>query len=610
MGWIQYIKQRLGSDDVPVVEESAGDLHPEPVAANNETDSQAVPVQQRLHTARQMLMEGKVPEAVEIYHEVLQEDPVNADATHVLGLISMQNGDLAAAESSIRQAIGFDGRKADYHSNLGLVLVAKARFEEAEQSFRQAISIEPDHLTALGNLANVLLSLQRPRESEDIARNLLQRAPRDLDGFVSLSAALMQQNRVQDAVTVVREGLRYNPEDLGLLMQLASASELINGLTEAQEAIQKAEVLAPDLSSVALLSGIVQRRLGNLRAAEQKLQRALSLGLNTSEQIEAFNQLGLTLDALGSPTEAFEAFSRSNQLIGQGVESERVNGRRFLQEVGAVQAFFSKKVLQELGAARAGEEDLELIFFVGFPRSGTTLMEQILKNHPRLITTDEDSPLAGVLREVRNTGPGYPAYLANADEGFINQLRQQFYSECRQRFGDLTGKRLVDKLPLNIVHLGLVSALFPNAKIVVALRDPRDVCLSCYMQKFRLNDAMVNFLEIKTTALAYHAVMGLWLHYREVLNIPWMEYKYEDLVSNFDATVASVLEFIGVEWDDIIREYREQTLKTQVITPSYRDVTAPINNHAVARWRAYEQELKEVLPELSPYVTEFGYQPG
>ena len=231
-----------------------------------------------------------------------------------------------------------------------------------------------------------------------------------------------------------------------------------------------------------------------------------------------------------------------------------------------------------------------------------------MKAHPKLVTTDERSPLSAVIKEIRSYPGGYPHALDNLTSDDLIRLRQCFREFCWDNFDDLQGKQLVDKLPLNIVHLGLAKLLFPKAKILVALRDPRDACLSCFMQKFALNPAMANFLNLQTTGLTYAAVMGLWLHYRAGFDESWLEYRYESLVEDFDDTVTRILDFIGVGWHEDIQGYRQAAKQRVVTTPSYRDVTAPVNDRALARWRRYEQELAPILPLLEPFVEIFAYE--
>ena len=189
----------------------------------------------------------------------------------------------------------------------------------------------------------------------------------------------------------------------------------------------------------------------------------------------------------------------------------------------------------------------------------------------------------------------------------LDDLRLAFAQAAEAIVGPLAGKILVDKMPLNIVELGLINVLFPSAKVIVALRDPRDTCLSCFQQRFELTDSMVNFLDIQSTAQAYADVMGLWRHYKPILTLPVLEYRYEDLVADFDGTVGRILEFIGLPWDEAIQGYREAAGKRAIRTPSYQAVTAPVSAQAVGKWKAYEDGLAPVLPVLAPLVAAFGY---
>lgn len=233
-------------------------------------------------------------------------------------------------------------------------------------------------------------------------------------------------------------------------------------------------------------------------------------------------------------------------------------------------------------------------------------MERVLQAHPGIVTTEEESPLTPLRQQLARL-EAYPEGLASWTADEIDEAVRRFWSGAEQAVGPLDGRLLVDKLPLNIVDLGLANLLFPQARVLVALRDPRDVCLSCFMQYFLLNDAMVNFLDLGQTARTYAAVMDLWLHYRAGLSMPYLEYRYEDLVEDFDGVVRRVLDFVGVGWHEEVARYREKSLGQAISTPSYRHVTGAVYTRSVGRWRAYRQELAPVLAELAPFVATFGY---
>jgi tetratricopeptide (TPR) repeat protein len=560
----------------------------------------------RLEAAKQLHREGNVAEAEAVYLDIVRNDPGHADAQHMIGVARLERGRPADAEQYLRDAIALDDTQANFHSNLGNALVAQNRIEEAYESFQRALSLNPEHMVALSNSTTALLSMGRSGEAKALCTRMLAIEPEDIDARRSMAAALMEEGDTHGAIATLREGLEIRNRDFGLLVQLASALELVNQLDEAATVIARAEAVSPGVARVSLLAGLIARRQGNFELARQHLQAAIDQGLPEREEIEAFNQLGLALDAMGDAA-AFAAFKRSNQAMARFTGAQNLDGDRFLREVAALREFFTQEKFTDLRRVFPPDDDLRPVFFVGFPRSGTTLMEQVLKAHPGIVTTDEVSPLHAVTTVIERSG-GYPRGLDRLASRDISRLRQYFRDFCRDNIGDLEGKRLVDKLPLNILHLGLAKLLFPEAKIVVALRDPRDACMSCFMQKFKLNDAMANFLEIGTTGLAYEAVMGLWLHYRSILAGSWMEYRYEDLVDNFDDTVSKVLDFIGVGWHEEISNYRQAAKQRAITTPSYRDVTAPVDDHAVARWRRYERQLAPIFPVLAPFVETFGYE--
>lgn len=163
-------------------------------------------------------------------------------------------------------------------------------------------------------------------------------------------------------------------------------------------------------------------------------------------------------------------------------------------------------------------------------------------------------------------------------------------------------------MPLNIVHLGLVRRIFPQAKIIVALRDPRDVVLSCFMQSFAPNDAMVHFNQINRAADLYVAIMENYLVQRDFLGLDMFDYRYEDLVAEPAKAAGSVLDFLGLPWQDSVLDFHSRKRDRLVMTPSYQDVREAVYSRAVARWRNYQDQLSPVLDRLAPFVKAFGYE--
>ncbi|MEE8534884.1 MAG: tetratricopeptide repeat protein [Kiloniellales bacterium] len=579
------------------------------IEKNSETDKDAKQMNEtaaKLESAVAAHREGRVAEAEAVYRQILADDPANAEARHMLGVAHLQSGRPEEAVEALREAIAGDSSDARYYNNLGNALLALGRPDEAVGAFATALDRDPEFDLARFNRGTAHYALRRLGLAEVDFRATFARQPDNADALNNLGAVLLKQNRITEAADCFRRGREHHPEDATFAVNLASALEMSNDLEGAEAAARAAVEAIPEAAAPRLVLARVERRNGRLQEARGHLDAALSMTLSNEDRIEALFELGLVLDHGDDAEAAFAAFAEANRLRRESPDARRLDGGRFLDRVAACQSFFTVERLRDFAGRAARDPAPAPVFFVGFPRSGTTLMEQAMKAHPGLATTGEASPLAPLLAELRRRG-GYPEMLDKRSGSDLDAMRRGFWKGAEQIVGPLEGRRLVDKLPLNIVDLGFANLLFPEARVVVALRDPRDVCLSCLMQRFSLNEAMVNFLDLERTAETYAAVMGLWRHYREALTLTWMEYRYEDLVEDFEGVVRTVLDFIGVGWDEAVAGYPEAAAGEIVTTPSDRDVVDPQHRHAVGRWRRYAEALGPVRDELAPSVAAFGY---
>ncbi len=550
--------------------------------------------------------EGRIDEAETGYRQVLESDPGSAEAHFMLGLVHLQRNRLPEARNALAQAIAIDPGDPRYHNNLGKALMGLARPQEALTAFEAAIARHPGFENAHLGRGAALLALNRLSEAAEAFEALLARHPGHADALTSLGALLIRQNRNAEAAAALRRGLERHPREPRLLSNLANALEKLNDLDAAEAAARQALEVAPELTEPEFSLARIDHRRGRLQRAKARLDALLTKALRDEERLDALFELGALHDRLGEPAAAMSAFRRAKEQIRKSPETQAHSGTRFLDRVARSRAWFTRETICAAAARRASSDRTGPVFFVGFPRSGTTLMERVLQAHPGLVTTEESSLLAPLRRQL-SPGGTYPEGLAGLTAEDIERAAVLYWSNAEEAVGPLDGRVLVDKLPLNIVDLGLANIVFPRARVLVALRDPRDVCLSCYMQYFLLNDAMVNFLDLRQTAEAYKAVMGLWLYYRQSLTLPVCEYRYEDLIEDFDRTVRKVLDFIGVGWHEELGRYREKSFGRAINTPSYRNVTGALYSRAVGRWRGYRQELAPVLEDLKPFAAAFGY---
>jgi hypothetical protein len=255
-------------------------------------------------------------------------------------------------------------------------------------------------------------------------------------------------------------------------------------------------------------------------------------------------------------------------------------------------------------------------FLVGFPRSGTTMTEQILSAHPRIRSTDEIPIISQLKNELqaqaRSVSPTDDRtaleILIESPVDVVDQWRTRYWQCAGFSEGAVdTSALFVDKLPLNLVDLPFVNVLFPEARILVALRDPRDVCLSCFQQDFGLNNAMANLITLEGTVNFYADVMFLYLRYRDRLTLRMIEVRYEDTVSDLEHEARRMLEFLGVPWDAGVLQFHDRARERVISTPSYEAVTRPIHTKAMHRWENYARHLAPYVDRLRPFIEAFGY---
>lgn len=570
-------------------------------------------VEAELAQARDIHRQGKISEAVPVYERILQEQPEHPEALHLLGVAKLQTGEPKAALQLLERAVAFAPENAKIQNNLGTVLLALGRPAEAADRFRAAAKCNSEFADAQFNLGNALGSMGTTEEASAAYREALRIDPGHGAASNNLGAIHQGRGEPQAAAELYRNALDSAPQSVEFRSNLVAALEMLNRLEEAEQEAQELLRAAPEFPIARLMRARLDRRAKRPEAARDGLQAAIDSAPPHSVMVPLYFEMARVLDELGDYGGAFEACGRAKEARGKLPDAARWNLDSYPEKVARQSAWFTAGRMASIPAV-PGPQGAAPVFFVGFPRSGTTLMENVLGAHPGFATTGERSPLDRVFNESEDRigrAIALPDDLATLTPDEIEVLQQKFFEIGEEVVGGrLESRILLDKMPLNITELGVANWLFPHSRAIVALRDPRDVVLSCYMQNFSLNRAMQQFLTLEGAARFYAQVMALWLQLRELLTMPWHEYRYEDLVADFDGTVAGVLDFLGVPWDESVQQFADHAKTTQISTPSYEAVAQPIHSRAAGRWRNYERELAPILPILEPFVKEFGYEPS
>ena len=522
---------------------------------------------QQLEAARELARTGQYQKAAHVCRELTARYPQSHEAWHLCGVLHNLTGRSAEALDCLRQAIAIEPGIAKYHLNLGNACLALDRTAEARAAYEKATELDGTYQDAHYNLALLLQGQNDTKNAEAHFRSAATGPAPMPDAWAQLANLQETENRLDEAAQSAASGLALAPDNPLLL--IVQAKLLRRGK-------QPAEALA----RLAPLSGM-------------RLPTQLAVGYH--------HEMGLLHDMLGQTDQAFEQFSRANQAQLDNPAAKSLDPANYLS---AIAALADSSLGKTWRADDVDADEPSPVFLVGFPRSGTTLLDQILDSHPAIQTLEEKPLILSLQNEYQALAAETPP-----DREARRQMQARYFELVSQHIALRPGSTLVDKFPLNIARVPLIVRIFPNARFILALRHPLDVCLSCFMHPFGPNEAMLNFARLDTTAQLYPHTMRLWLRAERELDLPAHRIRYEDLVQNFDAEVGRLLAFLQLPWDDKVREFAAHAAgRGKINTPSYHQVTRPLNRDAVYRWKRYEKQLAPIVPVLAPYVREYGYE--
>jgi tetratricopeptide (TPR) repeat protein len=591
--------------------------------------------------AAELFNRNQLSEADALYAQLCQLTPADAEPWVMRGLIHRKLGQWSAAEGFCRRALVLDKRSADAQRVLGQALQCQGRLDEAAASYRKALGLQPADAQAHYLLANALREQGVLPDAVRHYREAIRRQPDFVEALCNLGAALTVQNETQEATQVLNRAVVLNPRAPQVLCNLGNLLQRDGKLAEALDKYQRALALNPDSLDAATSAAALLEKTGELDSARVLVERTLPRAPNHPQLLlaaaklarrdkhfdtaigfletllaqppdpeavgEAHMLLGQMYDRKGDAGRAYAHLAEGNRLVAGSILNNVGNSRRYLERVERLRRYLTPSLA---GAAQATSmAELSPVFLLGFPRSGTTLMEQILDSHPALQALEEKATVSAMVRAFEAmVQEGDDNALANLTEAQIGQLRTVYFDEVNRQIVRKPGTRLVDKMPLNTVNVHLIWRVFPDARFILAIRHPCDVCLSCFMQNFMINDAMASFFTLESTAEVYGQVMQTWQLAAASLPLVYHRVRYEDLVADFEGETRALLDFLGVGWDDRVRGHTEHAMQRGTInTPSYHQVTQPIYQHAKYRWKRYAEQFESVMPTLKPFIDYFDY---
>ncbi len=519
---------------------------------------------------------------------------------------ALRRGDVAGAMAYADQAVGLG------IADVGLLILAGqgrmrgGRIERALQMFERARALDPDNADALNGLGLCLTMLGRPKEALAAFDHGVAVAPGKLFLVLSRAQALENVGRLREARAALEQVVAAEPGHMRALEQLASLYVRRGDMAAARDCAARA--LAIDPSSPAAFIAIAAADLAG-RNFEAARRRMAPLGaeprIGPVNQSIALGLLGDALDGLDRPAEAFAAYTAAREALRGPMEAMLKGAESAIARVNRLAAYFRSCAIAPWRAVPSAATKTHA-FLVGFPRSGTTLLEQALASHPDVRTMEEVDCLGDTVGEYFHAADGMARFAA-LGAGDLARLRDTYW--CRVAEAGIAADRpvFVDKMPLNAVHLGVIARLFPDAKVLFALRDPRDVVLSCFRRRLVMTAHMYELSTLAGAAAFYDAVMALAEIYRERLALPVLDLKHEAMIADFDGETRRVCDFLGLAWHDAMRNFAADAKTRDVKTPSAMQMVRGLNQDGAGQWRRFAAQMAPVLPVLKPWVARFGY---
>lgn len=500
---------------------------------------------------------------------------------------------------------------------LGQAAIQNKNLPEAVQWFSQAAKENPKDPQALACLGQALCwqgkrdeGLAHLRQSGQL---LLKKArkSRDINLVLDLADQLQHWNDYQGAAELCKQAVQLNPSVVRSFQLLALSHTRLNQKKLALAAGRQALKLAPESAMLAILLATLEIADGQMNAARQRLEKILQNPLlKAEEKFRAHKELARVLDKLSLYDQVFPNLHAAGEVSPRLPEVQRQNAQLVTNMLACYRTEFDSALLGRWADTVFPATQPSPVFVLGFMRTGTTLTQEVLGAHPDVFVADETDLIAALADELKrmfNQQGNIPQMLKQLDLNGVLHLRAFYWQRAKALFGDkLDSPVFLDKTTMNSIDIGLINCIFPDGKLIFLLRDPRDVCLSCFMQTMIPTPSTVHLLTWENTARFYAQIMDWWTIIKPRLTMDFTELRYEDAVFEFEPTFRQVFDFLGLEWNPAVADFHKHAVGKVIASPSFSQVAQPLYSSSVGRWKHYQSEYAAVMPWLQPFIDSHG----
>jgi Flp pilus assembly protein TadD len=538
--------------------------------------------------------QDELGEATECFRKALELNPRSVETRTNLGISLHKERRFDEALASLRAALALKPDYAVAHNHLGNVLAERGQLDDAIASYRQALRIDPNYAEAHNNLGLRLKDRYRLDEAADSFRQALRLLPHSIEVLINLGMCLREQGKLDEAISSFQEAIRRRPQFAEAHNNLACALVDLGQLDEARAHFQEALRLKSDYAHA--LCGLGELALHGFCefSAEDHARLTEILArhdVSARDRVSLYFLKAGLLDRQGAYDQAFANYTQGNDLRRRLLHErgEIFDAEQHRRRIDGLIVEFDRRYFERVEGFGL---DTELpVFVVGMPRSGTSLVEQILASHPLVHGAGERKDIMGIVARWSRADQS----LSSISRNSIRSLGTQYL----RRLAELApvAERVIDKLPENYLHLGVILTLFPRAHVIHCRRHPIDVCFSCYTQNFQGLGFATSLTDLGHYYRDYDRLM---VHWRAVLPRPMLEVDYEELVENQESVSRRLIAFCGLEWDERCLAFHATSRAVQ--TASRVQVRRPIFRASIGRWKRYQSLLQPLVDLVGAHI--------
>ena len=539
------------------------------------------------------------------YQNILKKDSNNYEAILKLGLIDVKENNFTSAKVNFKKLLKIDINKYEGYLNLSNIYSLEGNVSKANSILYDYLNNIKEHEEIVTAIAVNLLNTEELNDLEIHINKFINKYENHtlyyLKGFI-----LAKAEKILESEDFFKKSISLNYKFWNNYDFLLKQYEKQSRLKDFKNLIDNAKKIFKNNAKLYYYESLYFFRERNYEKSykiltNKEIEKTFLSQKNEVDLADYLHLLSRVCEKLRFYNESYSLAIKRNKIILNFKENKKFNKELILNTISIYKKFFNKKDRPISNTTYDDINHSNLVFLIGFPRSGTTLLDTILRSHSQTLVLEEKPYLLDIRHNFYKNHK--LSDILSIDETDKIKMQEQYFNAFEHKSDQL----IIDKYPLNLIELGFIKTLFPKSKIVLAIRHPLDCIISCVMTAFKMNDGMVNFENIQTTAYFYNECFELLFKYFNYYEINYHIVKYENVITNFKDEISNLLKFLNLNYQENINNFQETAkLRTKINTPSYDQVTQPLYSGSINRYKNFD-EIKNIKVDIKRWLKEFSY---